>query len=117
MKEIEKLILEKKYSEFKKEILNFDAADIAEILSELNDELLIKFFRLLPKDIAAETFSFLELDSQQIIINSLTAKEAAGIIDRMVADDATPFNAIFTQSKGDCSLRNAITIPALVWSS
>ena len=54
----------------KKEILNFDAADIAEILSELNEELLIKFFRLLPKDIAAETFSFLELDSQQIIINS-----------------------------------------------
>lgn len=89
MKKIEKLILEKKYSEFKKEILNFDAADIAEILSELNDELLIKFFRLLPKDIAAETFSFLELDSQQTIINSLTAKEAASIIDNMFADDAT----------------------------
>ena len=44
MKEIEKLILEKKYSEFKQEISNFDSADIAEILSELNDELLIKFY-------------------------------------------------------------------------
>ena len=89
MKKIEKLILEKKYSEFKKEILNFEEADIAEILSELDDELLIKFFRLLPKDIAAETFSFLELDDQQTIINSLTAKEAANIIDNMYADDAT----------------------------
>lgn len=89
MKEIENLILEKKYTQFKKEIVNFEAADIAEILNELNDELLIKFFRLLPKDVAAETFSFLELDSQQIIINSLTAKEAANIIDNMFADDAT----------------------------
>ena len=89
MKEIEKLILEKKYSEFKQEISNFDSADIAEILSELNDELLIKFYRLLPKDIAAETFTFLELDRQQTKINSLTAKEAATIIDNMYADDAT----------------------------
>lgn len=89
MKKIEKLILEKKYSQFKKEILNFEEADIAEILSELDDELLIKFFRLLPKDIAADTFSFLELDNQQTIINSLTAKEAANIIDNMFADDAT----------------------------
>lgn len=89
MKKIEKLILEKKYTQFKEEILNFEAADIAEILSELNDELLIKFFRLLPKDIAAETFSFLEIDNQQTIINSLTAKEAATIIDNMYADDAT----------------------------
>jgi len=89
MKEIEKLILEKKYTKFKNEILNFEAADIAEILSELSDELLIKFFRLLPKDIAADTFSFLEIDNQQTIINSLTAKEAASIIDNMFADDAT----------------------------
>ena len=89
MKKIEKLILEKKYTEFKKEILNFEEADIAEILNELNDELLVKFFRLLPKDIAAKTFAFLELDNQQTIINSLTDKEAAKIIDNMFADDAT----------------------------
>ncbi len=89
MKKIEKLILEKKYTDFKKEILNFEEADIAEILNELNDELLVKFFRLLPKDIAAKTFAFLELDNQQTIINSLTDKEAAKIIDNMFADDAT----------------------------
>lgn len=86
---IENLISEKKYLEFKKEVQELECADIAEILNDLSDELLIKFFRLLPKDIAAETFSYLELDSQQIIITSLTAKEAAVIIDQMYADDAT----------------------------
>lgn len=89
IEKIENLISEKKYSEFKKEIESLEEADIADILNNLNDELLIKFFRLLPKNIAAETFSFLELDKQQTIITSLTAKEAAIIIDNMCADDAT----------------------------
>jgi Mg2+ transporter (mgtE) len=86
---IETLISEKKYSEFKLEVQELKYADIAEILNDLSDESLIKFFRLLPKNIAAETFAYLEIDSQQIIITSLTAKEAASIIDNMYADDAT----------------------------
>lgn len=89
IKNIEELISEKRYSEFKKEIKNLEEADIAELLNDLTDDSLVKFFRLLPKSIAAETFSFLDIDSQQIIIKSLTAKEAAGIIDKMYADDAT----------------------------
>lgn len=86
---IKKLIEEQKYVQLKKEIIKLDEADIAELLEELNNENLIKVFRLLPKDIAAETFSFLDVDVQQTIINSLTATEAASIIDNMFADDAT----------------------------
>lgn len=86
---IKTLIKEEKYLQIKKEIIEFDEADIAEILEDLDNQDLIKVFRLLPKDIAAETFSFLDIDYQQIIINSLTDKEAANIIDNMYADDAT----------------------------
>lgn len=86
---IKELIEEQKYVQLKKEIIKLDEADIAELLEELNNENLIKIFRLLPKDIAAETFSFLDVDVQQTIINSLTATEAASIIDNMFADDAT----------------------------
>lgn len=86
---IKELIEEQKYVQLKKEIIKLDEADIAELLEELNNENLIKVFRLLPKDIAAETFSFLDVDVQQTIINSLTATEAASIIDNMFADDAT----------------------------
>ena len=80
---IKELIEEQKYVQLKKEIIKLDEADIAELLEELNNENLIKVFRLLPKDIAAETFSFLDVDVQQTIINSLTATEAASIIDNM----------------------------------
>lgn len=86
---IKGLIDEKKYYEFKYEIVRLQEADIAEILESLSEEQLITFFRLLPKSIAAETFSFLGLDKQQTIISSLTDKEAATIIDEMYADDAT----------------------------
>ncbi len=86
---IKELIEEQKYVQLKKEIIKLDEADIAELLEGLNNENLIKIFRLLPKDIAAETFSFLDVDVQQTIINSLTATEAASIIDNMFADDAT----------------------------
>ena len=89
-KQIENLIKNKKYSEFKEEIIKLEEADIAEILENLESEdHLITFFSLLPKSIAAETFSFLGIHYQQTIIASLTDKEAATIIDDMYADDAT----------------------------
>lgn len=86
---IKELIKEENYVQLKKEIVKLEEADIAEILEELDDQNKVKVFRLLPKDIAAETFSFLDVDYQQIIITSLSDKEAASIIDEMYADDAT----------------------------
>ena len=66
-------------------------ADIAEILDELEDEEMLKLFRILPKDAAADVFSYLEVASQQFIITSLSDREAATIIDNLMADDATDF--------------------------
>ena len=42
---------------------------------------MLKVFRILPKDLAAEVFSYLEVDSQHSIINSLSEREAGNIID------------------------------------
>ena len=43
----------------------------------------------MPKSMAADVFSYLEVDHQQMIITSLSDKEAANIIDNLMADDAT----------------------------
>lgn len=83
------LIEEKKYSVVKEALIALEEADIAEILEAVSDENLVKIFRLLPKNVAAEVFSELEVDTEQTIIKSLTDKEAANIIDNMFADDAT----------------------------
>lgn len=86
---VKKLIKQEKFSELQKEIIKLDEADIAEILQELDDKEIVKVFSLLPKDLAAKTFSYLDINYEQVIINSLSDKEAAKIIEDMAADDAT----------------------------
>lgn len=89
IKEIQKLIEEKKYSEIKKILNDMNEYDIAEVLEELPSKELIKIFRLLSKDIAADVFSYMETDKEAMLISLLTEKEAVDIINDMAADDAT----------------------------
>ena len=56
---------------------------------KMEEEELLKIFRILPKSMAADVFSYLEVDNQQMIITSLSDKEAANIINNLMADDAT----------------------------
>ena len=49
---------------------------------------MLKVFRILPKDLAADVFSYLDMDNQQKIITSLSDKEATNIINNLMADDA-----------------------------
>ena len=86
---VRKLIKEEKFAELQKEITKLDEADIAEILQKLDEKEIINVFNLLPKDLAAKTFSYLDINYEQVIINSLSDKEAAKIIEDMAADDAT----------------------------
>ena len=87
--DIEKLIKEKDYFQIKQELNNMNEHDIALILEDIDNKEVIKLFRLLNKDIAADVFSCIDTDTQKIIISSLTDVEAANIINDMYADDAT----------------------------
>ena len=80
----------KQYAKIRSEIVDENEADIAAVLEELElpTAELIKVFRMLPKSIAADVFSFLSLENEQQIITSLTDREAANIIDNLYADDA-----------------------------
>lgn len=92
IKRIIEYIQEKKYVYIKKEFVDMNEADIAEILEELQERLstqeFIRIFRLLPKDLAADVFAHLPIEVEQFIINSLTDREATNIIENMFADDA-----------------------------
>ena len=93
MLDLEKLreyIEHKQYAKIRSEIVDENEADIAAVLEELElpTAELIKVFRMLPKSIAADVFSFLSLENEQQIITSLTDREAANIIDNLYADDA-----------------------------
>lgn len=89
LEELKELIETKQYTRLRQELSELNDADIAVFLEELEEEEMLKMFRILPKSLAADVFSYLPIDSQQIIITSLSDKEAANIINNLMADDAT----------------------------
>ena len=89
MEEIKELLETKQYTGLRQKLTEYNDADIAAILEELSPQDMIKVFRILSKDTAADVFAYLDVDNQQKIITSLSDSEAAGIINGMMADDAT----------------------------
>lgn len=86
------LIDAKHYSEAHALLEELNAADIAEWLDELTDDpRILVIFRLLPKELAAEVFSHLSHEMQQRIVESLTDKELARIVDDLFLDDTVDF--------------------------
>lgn len=91
MREILELLETKQYTNLRQKLAEFNDADIAVIMEEMPEEEMLKVFRILPKDMAADVFSYLEVESQQLVITSLSDKEAANIINNLMADDAADF--------------------------
>ena len=85
---IQELLRTQQYTKLRQLLLDLNDADIAACMEELPVERMVKAFRILPKDLAADIFSYLEVDLQQMIITSMTDREAASIIDNLMADDA-----------------------------
>ncbi|KEI80496.1 magnesium transporter [Clostridium botulinum] len=88
MEIILELINEKKYSEAREELLKLNSVDIATLLEEVdNKKNMLVLFRLLPKDIEIDVFSYMSNDMQQYIIQSITHEEMTTIIDQLYFDD------------------------------
>lgn len=62
--------------------------DIAEYLDTLDNEKVLMVFRLLPKDISADVFSYMDTDRQSRLMQALGDNEAMQLIDDMFVDDA-----------------------------
>ena len=85
---VRELLETKQYTRLRQKMAEMNAADIAAIMEEFDEEDMLKIFRILPKSLAADVFSYMEVDSQQFIITSLSEKDAANIINHLMADDA-----------------------------
>lgn len=88
IEEIKELVENKKFNELKSKLAEMNSADISEILDELEDkESVIIVFRLLTKEKAGETFSHMESDMREKLINDLTDKELKNVLDELFMDD------------------------------
>ncbi len=98
MEEMEKLFEELvslidsgEYIQLKKELNELNPANIAEFFEELSAEKQLFAFRLLTKDTAAEAFSYMDSDTQEHIVKSITDNEVRNIVDEMFLDDTVDF--------------------------
>lgn len=85
------MIRAKQYMEARDELLEHNEVDIAEILEEIMEALGIEatviVYRMLPKDVSVEVFSYLPSEDQVAIISAITEKEINYIIDELDFDD------------------------------
>lgn len=78
----------KKFSVIKEILITMNSVDIAGLFDELPNEILPKLFRLLPKELAAETFVEIDSSLQELLVKSFSDKELREIINELYVDDA-----------------------------
>ena len=82
------LISAKKYASVRDAMETMHAADIAAVLGDCDKEQVPLLFRLLPKELAAETFSQMEEDKKELLIQSFSDSELKEVVDELYVDDA-----------------------------
>lgn len=88
MMDIQALLERRDLHALRAALLEENEVDIAEFLEELPQDKIVVVFRALPKEMAAEVFSNLEPDTQQVIIQSATDQEVSAIVEELYVDDA-----------------------------
>jgi Mg2+ transporter (mgtE) len=78
----------KKYSTLKDILITMNGVDIAAILEEIPEEKVPLLFRLLPKELAAETFVEMNPELEELLIKGFSDKELREVIDELYVDDA-----------------------------
>ena len=79
------------YVGLKRALSNVNVVDIAEFLEELDSEKMLLVFRILPKDVCVEVFSYMTPEQQQHVIVSITDKEVRHLINELFLDDTVDF--------------------------
>ena len=63
-------------------------ADVAELFEELPREKMALVFRLLPKELAADSFAYMEPDEQTVLVQAFSDKELHDVVNELYVDDA-----------------------------
>ena len=71
---IRELVENKQYAAVRDLLLPMEPPDIAQLLEEAGAELMPLLYRLLPKELAAETFVEMETEQQEILIRGFSVE-------------------------------------------
>ncbi len=83
-----RMLEDKKYATLRDILVTMNPADIAAVFSSLRENKIPVMFRLLPKELAAETFIEMEPDEQELLIQGFSDNELKEVLDELYVDDA-----------------------------
>ena len=78
----------KKYATLRDILVTMNPTDIAGLFDDLEEKQIPLMYRLLPKELAAETFVEMEPDAQELLIRSFSDNELKEVLDELYVDDA-----------------------------
>ena len=81
------LLEEKKFNTLRDILVTLKPYDIATIFEELQDEKTPLLFRILPKELAAETFVEMDDETQKLLIHGFSDTELKEVVDELFIDD------------------------------
>ena len=87
-KTLQLLLEDKKYKTLREILSTMNPGDIAAVFYGMDEERIPLLFRLLPKELAAETFVEMETDAQELLIRGFSDNELKEVIDELYVDDA-----------------------------
>ena len=82
------MLEEKKYTTLRDILATMNPSDIAAVFQGLEDKQIPLMYRLLPKELAAETFVEMEADAQELLIRGFSDNELKEVLDELYVDDA-----------------------------
>lgn len=91
LRSIKKLIRKGEISALRDILVEMNEVDIASIMEELEIADMLFVFRILPKDLSAEVFAYLEPDSQTDLVKRINDAELERLLDEMFLDDTVDF--------------------------
>jgi len=87
--EIRSLIDARNFSSLRELFSEWPPADIAEVITDFSEEEQVVVFRVLPHNLAADVFEYLDVDAQQTLLRGMAHEQVVGILNEMSPDDRT----------------------------
>ena len=86
---IEEALSKRDFAALRESLKNWPAPDVAGLIQPLSREDQLIVLRVLPRNLAAEVFEFLDLESQQQLLRAMGQEQVAAILNEMAPDDRT----------------------------
>ena len=87
IEEILTFLENKDFIKLRSTLSEMNAPDIAALFDECPEESILRLFRLMPKELAAECFVEMDADTQEHLIKKFSDKELHDVLDEMFVDD------------------------------